>query len=229
MRCAAALMILSTALSALTAYGQTHKTVAERVTEFGPVVRQRLEAKFRAAGVSYPPKQLTLVGFKKARRLEVYVTDGKGGQYFICAYPVLAASGKLGPKLRRGDRQVPEGIYGLRDLNPNSRFHLSLWVDYPNQFDRARGEADGRKNLGDEIMIHGAAVSKGCLAMGDAAAEDLFVLAALTGIENVKVIISPVDFRKESLGELATAPPRWTRELYQQIAAELQRYPRERK
>ncbi|MGI8435677.1 MAG: L,D-transpeptidase family protein [Chthoniobacterales bacterium] len=229
MRCAAALMILSTALSALSASGQTHRTVAERVREFGPVVRQRLEAKFRAARVSYPPPQLTLVGFKKARRLEVYASDGNGGPHFICAYPVLAASGKLGPKLRQGDRQVPEGIYGLRELNPNSRFHLSLWVDYPNQFERARGEADGRKNLGGEIMIHGAAVSKGCLAMGDAAAEDLFVLAALTGIENVKVILSPVDFREESLGEWATASPTWTRQLYQRIAAELQHYPSERK
>ena len=73
-------------------------------------------------------------------------------------------------------------------------------------------------------MIHGDAVSKGCLAMGNPAAEDLFVLAARTGIENVTVILTPVDFRKESLAELPAGAPAWSRELYQQIAAQLLQY-----
>ena len=174
------------------------KTIAERVTEFGAIVRERLEPKFRAAGVSYPPRRVTLIGLKRERRLEVHAAGADGVARFICAYPVLAASGRLGPKLREGDRQVPEGIYRVRGLNPNSRFHLSLWIDYPNAFDRARATADRRTNLGGEIMIHGNFVSKGCLAMGDPAAEDLFVLAALTGIENVSVIFAPMDFRTES-------------------------------
>ncbi|MFN2508264.1 MAG: hypothetical protein ABR589_05780, partial [Chthoniobacterales bacterium] len=89
-----------------------------------------------------------------------------------------------------------EGIYRVEGLNPNSRFHLSLRLDYPNGFDRARALAEGRTKLGGQIMIHGDIVSKGCFAMGDPASEDLFVLAALTGIANVRVILTPVDFRK---------------------------------
>ena len=202
------------------------KTIEERIAEFGAIVQQRLEPKFRAAGVRYPPSRVTLLGLKRERRLEVYAADAKGAPRFICAYPVLAASGTLGPKLRQGDRQVPEGIYRVRELNPNSRFHLSLWVDYPNAFDRARAAADGREKLGGEIMLHGEAVSKGCFAMGNPAAEDLFVLAALTGIENVTVIFTPVDFRTESLGDLPPGAPAWSRDLYRQIERALARLQR---
>ena len=202
------------------------KTIAERLAEFGEPVRGRLEPKFRAAGVSYPPKRVTLIGIKQDRTLEVHAAGADNLMRYICTYPVLAASGTLGPKLREGDRQVPEGIYRVESLNPNSRFHLSLKLDYPNAFDRAKGLAEKRTRLGGLIMIHGEAVSIGCLAMGNPAAEDLFVLAARTGIENLTVILAPVDFRHESLAELPTGSPVWTQQLYQQIKRELLRYPR---
>ena len=70
-------------------------------------------------------------------------------------YPVIdgdevgaAFSGTLGPKLREGDGQIPEGIYGIGYLNPNSSYYLSLKVTYPNASDRARAKKDGRTNLG---------------------------------------------------------------------------------
>jgi len=202
------------------------KTIEERIAEYGEAVRQRLDPKFRAAGVPYPPKRVTLIGLKQERLLELHASGADDVPRFICAYPVLAASGKLGPKLREGDRQVPEGIYGVQELNPNSRFHLSLWLDYPNKFDRARAVADRRRKLGGEIMIHGNAVSKGCFAMGDPAAEDLFVLAVFTGIANVKVIFAPVDFRIQSAPVLPNETPAWTTRLYQELTRELARYPR---
>ncbi len=200
------------------------KTIAERIAEFGPIVRERLEPKFRAAGIAYPPQRITLLGLKRERRLEVYASGEDKKPRFITAYPVLAASGALGPKLREGDRQVPEGIYRVRELNPNSRFHLSIWLDYPNAFDRARATEDGRTKLGGEIMLHGKAVSKGCLAMGNPAAEDLFVLAALTGIENITVILAPVDLRREAVPELPPTAPGWATDLYKLITRELERY-----
>ena len=66
-------------------------------------------------------------------------------------------------------------------------------------------------------MIHGKACSIGCLAMGDDAAEDLFVLVADTGINNIQVIITPVDFRKREIPELDYPIPEWTSILYEQI------------
>ena len=152
------------------------------------------------------------------------LTDGDYA--FVCAYPIVAASGNPGPKLQEGDLQVPEGRYRIRELNPNSRYHLSLWLDYPNAFDRAQADAEGRSQLGGEIMIHGGASSKGCLAVGDEGAEDLFVLAALCGLAQVAVMIAPRDFRLEPPEAFAPATPLWVDDLYRQLARELKSYPR---
>jgi murein L,D-transpeptidase YafK len=201
------------------------KTIEDRLKEYGETVQQRLAPKFAAAGVSYPPNRLAFIGIKKDRVLQVYAPNTEGEFRFVCAYPILAASGRLGPKLREGDEQVPEGIYRVRELNPNSLFHLSIWIDYPNEFDLARAAEESRTEPGSEIMIHGDQVSKGCLAMGDPASEDLFVLTALTGVENVTVVLTPIDFRKDSLGELPSGAPTWSREIYEKIKAELARFP----
>lgn len=218
------LVFLSAFIAAAEMKAET-ETIAQRLEEFGEIVRQRLAPQFQAAGVPYPPRRVTLVGLKQERILEVHAAEANGTFRFIRAYPVLAASGRLGPKLREGDRQVPEGIYRVVELNPNSKFHLSLRLDYPNAFDRAKGVAEGRKKLGGLIMIHGEAVSKGCFALGNPAAEDLFVLAALTGIENVKVILAPVDFRKGARPALPENAPAWSAQLYRTIEQELARFP----
>lgn len=196
------------------------KTVSDRVKEFGSVVRHRLLPRFAEIGVAYPPSRIVFVGLKDERDLEVWVSDG-GALRYLKTYPILGASGHSGPKLAEGDLQVPEGVYRIELLNPNSRYHLSLRVSYPNAFDRAKAELEGRVNLGGDIMIHGKTASIGCLAMGDEAAEDLFVLAAETGVENISVILSPVDFRVRTLPETPALVPEWTPELYRQIESEL--------
>lgn len=212
--------IQSAAVSALhTVKGK--RTVAERVLEFGEIVHSRLAPKFKRLGVFYPPQRIVLVGLKQERVLEVWVS-GESGQFeHLTTYPVRGASGTLGPKLKKGDRQVPEGIYRIESLNPNSLYHLALRVGYPNQFDRAQGSSDGRNALGSDIMIHGKSASIGCLAMGDQAAEDLFVMTAESGIEKITVILSPVDFRIRSLPANMPKVPPWTAELYAEIRSEL--------
>ena len=138
---------------------------------------------------------------------------------------MLGASGAAGPKLAEGDQQVPEGIYSIDELNPNSRYHLSLRVGYPNDFDRARGREEGRKDLGGDIMIHGGASSVGCLAVGDEAVEELFVLAADCGLANTRLILSPVDFRKRELPLSCWSLPGWTEDLYAELRKELAELP----
>jgi murein L,D-transpeptidase YafK len=203
----------------------TKKTVEERVHQYGPAARARLASHFKQAAVAYPPTKLVLVGIKAERRLELYAPGADGKLRFLRDYLVLGASGELGPKLREGDRQVPEGIYAIELLNPNSRFHLSLRVGYPNAFDRAKGQLDARAQLGGDIMIHGSNVSIGCLAMGDEAAEDLFVLAADTGLKNLSVILTPVDFRRGKTVPKEIKLPAWASELYAQIQARLATVP----
>ncbi len=212
-------------LAAYSGKALTRKTVEDRVKEFGPVARTRLEPHFKKAAVGYPPTKLVLVGLKDERRLEVFAAGPDGKLRLIRDYKVLGSSGELGPKLHEGDQQVPEGIYPIELLNPNSRFHLSLRVGYPNAFERAKGKLDGRTQLGGDIMIHGSSVSIGCLAMGDEAAEDLFVLAADTGLKNITVILTPVDFRRGKSVPKETHLPAWAPELYAQIKSSLATVP----
>jgi hypothetical protein len=197
---------------------RSQKTVADRVAEFGGAVRERLRPDFQKIRVAYPPDNVILVGLKQENVLEVWVSNPPR---LLKTYPILGASGVLGPKLQEGDLQVPEGLYRIESLNPNSLYHLALRVNYPNEFDKAKGKADGRINLGSDIMIHGNTCSIGCLAMGDAAAEELFVLAAETGIENITVILSPVDFRTRDLPTPLPSLPKWSPELYASIKREL--------
>jgi hypothetical protein len=200
-------------------------TVEERLAQYGARARERLARHFAAASVRYPPSRLTLLALKQERSLELYARDAHGAQRFVHSYPVLAASGTLGPKLRMGDEQVPEGLYRVELLNPNSRFHLSLRLSYPNAFDRRMARADGRTHLGGDIMIHGNRVSIGCLAMGDVAAEDLFVMAADTGLQRIDVILAPLDLRSER-PPAGPQLPSWAPILYREIAAAMAELPR---
>lgn len=197
-----------------------HKhTVDSRMTQFGDNVRRRLEKDFARVGVPYPPQRMTLLALKQERVLEVWV--GPPRIQRLKTYAIIAASGRLGPKLCEGDRQVPEGLYRIESLNPNSAFHLSLRLNYPNEQDREAAQQEGRTDLGSDIMIHGSNASIGCLAMGDEAAEELFVLAAETGLDHVTVIISPVDLRmKELPGELRNGP-QWMLSRYEAMQREM--------
>jgi murein L,D-transpeptidase YafK len=201
------------------------RTVAQRLEQFGPAVDRRLSAAFEAAGLPYPPEEVALLAFKDSKTLEVYARQTGQAWRFVKAYPVLAASGEPGPKLNEGDRQVPEGLYTIELLNPNSRFHVSLRLNYPNDFDRRMAQADGRTDLGGDIMIHGQASSVGCLAVGDEPAEDLFVLTALVGKERVRVLMSPTDFRKPDAVEPSSSLA-WAEALYAEIRQALRDFSR---
>jgi hypothetical protein len=200
-------------------------SVADRLGMHGADVSARVKAKFLAAGLPYPPRDLAILAFKDSRRVEVYGT-GEGDQPWVpvLRYDIQGMSGKLGPKLREGDRQVPEGIYYVEFLNANSRFHLSIRLNYPNRYDRAQAVIDGRTHLGSDIMIHGMASSIGCLAMGNEAAEDLFVLAALVGKERIIIVVAPTDFRRGEIAQPIDGPT-WLPQLYERLRVALRHYP----
>ena len=194
-------------------------SLKQRLAEISPGANQRLAQKFETAAAAWPPANIALVGIKDEKVLDLYARPNGGKWKHIYRYPVLASSGVSGPKLRQGDKQVPEGIYGITLLNPNSRFHVSMRVNYPNSFDRQMAQRDGRKNLGGDIMIHGKNASIGCLAVGDEAAEELFVLADRIGLKNIKLIIAPTDFRKNGIPAVDEAQPKWVPALYTQVAS----------
>ena len=199
-------------------------TLKTRLDELSPTAKSRLAAKFEAAKAIWPPAEITLIAIKDEKILELHARPSGGAWTMIHRYRVLAASGGAGPKLRQGDRQVPEGVYGILFLNPNSTYHVSLRVNYPNAFDRMMGAKDGREDLGGDIMIHGKNLSAGCLAIGDEAAEELFVLAAQTGLSNVKLIIAPTDFRQNGVRSSEPGWPDWLPKLYADVAVAMSEY-----
>ncbi len=148
-----------------------------------------------------------IVVWKSARMLVAY--DAAGNE--LARYPVKLGADPLGTKGREGDRKTPEGEYRVCFKNPQSRFHLSLGLNYPNAEDARRGLAEGaigpadyaeiveadrarkippwKTPLGGEIFIHGASgeATAGCVALEDAAIEDLFVRVDL----GTRVTIEP--------------------------------------
>lgn len=203
-------------------------TVAQRVEHFGIGARGRFLPFFKKAKVSYPPKEMGFVIIKDGFIFELWARDEHSEKMkFIRSYPLTAYCGLWGPKTREGDYQIPEGIYEISGLNPNSSYHLSLKVNYPNTFDQKMGKADGRTNLGSLIFIHGKDVTIGCVPIGDEAIEEIFVMAAETGRKHIEVVMSPVDFRKEAL--LSGLPlksrlpvkPEWVDQLYTNIKAKM--------
>lgn len=114
--------------------------------------------------------------FKLESELELWV-ENNGRYELFATYPICLWSGRLGPKLREGDRQAPEGFYTVsaEQLNPNSRWHRSFNLGFPNAFDQAHGRT------GTFLMVHGGCLSIGCYAMTDAVVDEIWrlVTAAL--------------------------------------------------
>ncbi|MDD2761230.1 MAG: L,D-transpeptidase family protein [Methylomonas sp.] len=196
------------------------RTVEDVLHIYGAYATNKLKPYFARAKVAYPPREVTLIALKQEKKLELWARDS-GEFRFIRAYDIQAASGGSGPKLRQGDRQVPEGVYWITGLNPNSQYHLSMKINYPNEFDLFHAWQEGRIDPGSDIFIHGRAVSIGCLAMGDEAIEELFVLTAQAGIGNVRIVIAPYDPRAYALAPDAKNLPAWTSELYAVISREI--------
>lgn len=203
----------------------TGATVESRLADFGAAVDARWKPWFDRAKVAYPAKRYTWVALKDQKVLRVYAEGSDGALRFIRELPILAASGGLGPKLREGDRQVPEGVYAVESLNPRSLYHVALRVNYPNAADRAVAAQEGRTNLGGDIMIHGKSASIGCLAMGDAGAEDLFTLAARAGCSNLTLIFAPTDFRKNPDFAPPPGSAPWVAARYAEIRRAMERLP----
>lgn len=135
--------------------------------------------------------------FKETKELEIWMKKTNEETFTLFkSYPICTYGGKgLGPKLKEGDGKAPEGFYYVpkSKLNPNSRFHLSFNLGYPNEYDEAYGRT------GSALMVHGACVSVGCFAMTDPAIEEIYTLARLAledGQKFFRVHIFP--FRMEA-------------------------------
>lgn len=197
------------------------QAIDHAVKRYGLRAEPQLISFFKKAGVSYPPKQIALLAFKAERKVELWAKNPNQEWTHVHNFPLTGFSGRLGPKLRVNDKQIPEGVYKLVNFNPFSSMHLSMMINYPNSFDREKGYQDGRRDLGNNIFIHGNNLSVGCLAIGDWAIDQLFILARRVGLENIQLVIAPNDLRIKKPETTSFAQPRWLPELYKQIAESL--------
>ena len=120
-----------------------------------------------------PGAPILMRSFKKESEIEIWKLDRNGKYALIRTYPMCRWSGQLGPKIRQGDRQAPEGFYDVTAaaMNPKSSLFLSFNIGYPNAFDRSLGRS------GSHLMVHGACTSQGCFAMTDEAISEMYALA----------------------------------------------------
>jgi murein L,D-transpeptidase YafK len=158
-------------------------------------VADSLQKQFDRKQLAFPPKAIYLRSFKYDKQLEVWVQDDSAQTFkHFKTYKVCMQSGSTGPKRMEGDYQVPEGFYHINDFNPNSSFHLSLGVNYPNESDRVLSDS---VRPGNGIYIHGNCVSTGCIAIGDQQMEEVYVLATLARSQNqdfIPIHIFPVRY-----------------------------------
>jgi murein L,D-transpeptidase YafK len=110
--------------------------------------------------------------FKEEAELEVWKKDANGRFAHLKTYPICRWSGDLGPKVKEGDRQAPEGFYQITPglMNPNSNYYLAFNLGFPNTYDRANDRT------GAFLMVHGDCSSRGCYAMTDEQIGEIFAL-----------------------------------------------------
>jgi murein L,D-transpeptidase YafK len=179
-------------------HGQTFE---ERQLRFARVQQARdekdstLRTLARERGLAYPVQSIFIRAFKRERILEIWGQNRTTEKFVLLkSYPLAGFSGTLGPKRVEGDLQIPEGFYAIKgeaSFNPQSNFHLSMLVNYPNDSDRKLGV---RTRLGGEICVHGSDVTIGCLPITDDGIKEVYwlgVQAMSRGQDRIPIHIFP--------------------------------------
>lgn len=166
-------LVASAALTACIALAGCNAEQAALVTnaKANKPIPQKLINEIAAKDMD-PQSPILVRLFKQEAELEVWKQDKTGRFSLLKTYPICRWSGELGPKLKEGDRQAPEGFYNITpaQMNPESQFYLSFNMGYPNTFDRAHGRT------GAHLMVHGDCSSRGCYAMTDEQISEIYAL-----------------------------------------------------
>lgn len=157
----------------------------------------KLKQEFAAKNLAYGSPIFIRI-FKEPKELELWVQDSNNTFTLFKTYKICKYSGKLGPKLKQGDKQAPEGFYKVSSaqMNPHSRFHLSFNLGYPNQYDTAYNRT------GENLMVHGSCFSTGCYAVGNKNVEEIYLLAESAlqnGQDRFNVHIFPFRMTEDNL------------------------------
>ncbi len=200
-----ALGLVTTQVSAQGASAPSFKSGSFKTQDIFNKMEDSVKRQFEKQKLSWPPEAMYIRSFKYDRQLEVWVKGSSKDPYKLFkTYKVCMQSGTMGPKRVEGDYQVPEGFYYINEFNPNSNFHLSLGLNYPNASDRILSDS---LRPGSSIYIHGNCVSTGCIPISDVPIEELYIIASFArqgGQEFIPVHVFPVKYNiKKSADYLA--------------------------
>lgn len=203
-QCSCLLLLLLISVSAFCQADFKSKQLAyNRVKEAYQEKEAYIKQLFAAKDIDLANANIFLRAFKKEKILEIWAKPHNRNTYqFITTYPVCAISGNPGPKRFEGDYQIPEGFYYIDRFNPQSNFHLSLGINYPNASDKILGL---KGKLGGDIFIHGSCVTVGCLPMTDNLIKEIYVIAVEArshGQAQIPIHIFPAKMNDENFASL---------------------------
>lgn len=172
---------------------------ANVITQYAPLLKRQLESR----GLTFGSPILIRI-FKVPSILEVWVQQNDRYVLFK-TYAICRFSGRLGPKLRSGDRQAPEGFYNVpaSALNPHSSYFLSFNLGYPNQYDKYHNRT------GSLLMVHGECASVGCYAMTNARMSEIYTLmyvAFANGQHSIQVHAYPFALTAKNMQQMKKHP-----------------------
>jgi murein L,D-transpeptidase YafK len=174
--------------------------VKNAYAEKAETIKKALAAK----GIKPETTNIFIRAFKQEKELEIWAKNKSDKKYqLIETYAICKTSGNLGPKKRQGDGQVPEGFNTILNFNPESKFHLSMSINYPNAYDRANCNAG--TDLGNNICIHGNCVTIGCIPLTDDKIKEVYIYAVEAynnGQKQIPVHIFPARLNDENYNTL---------------------------
>lgn len=154
-----------------------------------------LKTHLQNRGIQMDSIELYLRAFKASEELQIWVKNCTDSTFqYLKSYKFCTSSGTLGPKRKKGDKQIPEGFYYIKDFDAESPYYLSLFTNYPNPADATLGDPE---DPGSDIQIHGDCISTGCIAITNHFIKELYVLchkAKQNGQDYIEIHIFPFDF-----------------------------------
>lgn len=192
-------VLKSTAQSKFLDFQKKHEKVQIAILNKEDFIVNKLTEK----NISLNELNILIVAYKYEKEVVIFAKNETDTTYQkIETYKVCHSSGILGPKRKYRDGQVPEGFYYVDRFNPESSYHLSFGINYPNISDKRKSKA---KNLGGNIFFHGSCVTIGCLPMTDDKIEEIYlytVHAKNNGQEKIPVYIFPFKMNERNFNQV---------------------------
>jgi murein L,D-transpeptidase YafK len=179
------------------------QTQSQRVKDAYAEKESIVKSYFKNSQLPYRNFQVFLRAIKDERTLEIWV-KGETRDTFqrLTSYAFCETSGTLGPKRKEGDLQIPEGLYYLTHFNSQSKFHLSLGINYPNASDNILSDPG---KPGGAIYVHGNCVTVGCIPITDEKIKEVYLMcveATNNGQRKIPIHIFPTRLDSSGLNKL---------------------------